>query len=101
MSQEIRCPKCSGIMREGELFIDVINTPSSVIPYPGGFSPMFEPTSSISSVATGEGPFWRERTGQKKGLLVKRNEMQTLNIAGLRCTNCGYIELYANKSKSS
>ena len=55
---------------------------------------MFETNAGLSSSAVGEGPYWREKTGQKKGLLVKRDETRTLKIAGLRCVNCGFIELY-------
>lgn len=102
MSQEKRCSKCGGEMREGELFISITSDPSSnPLTYHGGFPSVYEQnpviTVGASSAAIGEGPFWRENTGKKTGLLVKRDETQTLKISGLRCINCGYIELYANK----
>ena len=97
MSQERKCGKCGGEMREGELFINVTSSSGSPIIRQDSFS---FPTGSIPNASTeviGEGPFWRERTGEKKGWLIKREETQILNISGLRCTNCGYIELYALK----
>jgi len=98
MSQETKCPKCGSEMREGELFIDVTGVSGAPSAVPLGF-----PTGSTLGIpaagpmVTGEGPFWRERTGQKKGWLLKREETQTLKISGLRCTGCGYIELYTRK----
>jgi len=92
----MRCPKCGSEMREGELFISVTGSyGSQSISTPLGF-PTGSPLGTPSMVI-GEGPFWRERTGQKKGWLVKREETQTLKISGLRCIECGYIELYAHK----
>ena len=96
MSRAIRCPKCGSEMREGELFIMVTSSGgdqrmSSPLGFPTGS------TFSMPIMVTGEGPFWRERTGEKKGWVVKREETQTLKISGSRCTACGYIELYAHK----
>ena len=98
MSREKKCPRCGGEMREGELFISVtgssgtqrLSTPFS---FPTG-SPLGIPAGEV---VTGEGPFWRERTGRKKGWLVKREETHTFELSGLRCTECGYIELYAHE----
>ncbi len=94
MSIEIKCPKCGGAMREGELFINVTSNPptiQSTLNFPT------DTTLGISPVITGEGPFWHERTGERKGWLVKRDKIQTLKILGLRCIGCGYIELYAKE----
>lgn len=97
MNQETKCPKCGSEMREGGLFINVTSSPNaqSISTTLSGFP---GPITAIPPVTTGEGPFWRERTGQKKGWLVKREETQTLRISGLRCINCGYIELYAHQN---
>ncbi|MFH0896750.1 MAG: hypothetical protein V1850_01710 [Candidatus Bathyarchaeota archaeon] len=85
-------------MREGELFISVTGKLGGAqIPYPIGIPSVYEQMPGIPLVSSGEGPFWREHTGQKKGLLVKRAETQTLKISGLRCIKCGYTELYARK----
>jgi hypothetical protein len=40
---------------------------------------------------------WREKTGEKKGLLIKSDEIRTILITGKRCLKCGYIELYARE----
>lgn len=98
MSQTIRCPKCGKEMREGELFIKVASSGGVADQYMS--RPAAFPTgSSLGApiVVTGEGPFWRERTGEKKGFLVKKEQMQTLKISGLRCIACGYIELYTRR----
>jgi len=82
-------------MREGELFITVTSGDGQFMSSPLERTP----TGSFGMpvMVTGEGPFWRERTGEKKGWVVKREMTQTLKISGLRCTGCGYIELYARK----
>jgi predicted nucleic-acid-binding Zn-ribbon protein len=96
MSRLIRCPKCGSEMRKGELFITVTSSGGQYM------SSTLERTSagstfSMPTMTTGDGPFWRERTGEKKGWVVKKEETQILKISGLRCTACGYIELYARK----
>jgi predicted nucleic-acid-binding Zn-ribbon protein len=40
---------------------------------------------------------WREKTGEKKGFLIKSDEVRTMTVKGRRCLQCGYIELYAQK----
>jgi hypothetical protein len=40
---------------------------------------------------------WREKTGEKKGFLIKSDEIRTMAITGKRCIDCGYIELYTRK----
>jgi len=53
----------------------------------------------ISSVeeTTGGRIRWEERTGEKKGFIFKREETKRMAVAGLRCTVCGFIELYAHE----
>lgn len=93
----MRCPKCGSEMREGEIFISVTGSYGGQgISTPLGF-PTGSTLSNLPPLVTGEGPFWRERTGQKKGWLVKMEETQTLRISGLRCLECGYVELYVHK----
>jgi len=50
--------------------------------------------SSVGEV-TGGRLYWEERTGEKKGFIFKRDETRRMSVAGLRCTVCGFIELYA------
>ena len=40
---------------------------------------------------------WREKTGEKTGFLIKSEEVRTMSVKGIRCLECGYIELYAQK----
>jgi len=44
-------------------------------------------------------PMWEEKTGEKKGFIFKREETRRMTVAGLRCTVCGFIELYAREKK--
>jgi hypothetical protein len=55
----------------------------------GGFGSMEE--------LTGGRVLWEERTGEKKGLIFKRDETRRMTVAGLRCTLCGYVELYVQE----
>jgi len=52
--------------------------------------------SSIEEL-TGGKIYWEERTGEKTGFIFKRDETRTMTVAGLRCTICGFIELYAHE----
>jgi predicted nucleic-acid-binding Zn-ribbon protein len=40
---------------------------------------------------------WREKTGEKKGFLIKSDKVRNMAVTGRRCLECGYIELYARK----
>jgi hypothetical protein len=40
-------------------------------------------------------PYWEERTGEKKGIIFKREGRKRMNLAGFRCGLCNYIEIYA------
>lgn len=96
MSSDRRCPKCGSEMREGELSVNVLPSSSDqnvLTP----FSYSTRSTFGIPPMVTEEGVAWIERTGQKKGWLVKTEETQTLKTSGFRCIECGYIELYAHK----
>ncbi|MCD6263757.1 hypothetical protein J7L60_05060 [Candidatus Bathyarchaeota archaeon] len=76
-------------MRKGELFIKAYSPYTPHLPVdPSLGAPM------VRGIVI-EGPLWRERTGRTKGWIIKREEEQVLKVSGLRCTNCGYIELYS------
>jgi len=55
----------------------------------GGIAPVEE--------LTGGKIRWEERTGEKTGFIIKRDKTRRMTVAGLRCTLCGYIELYAQE----
>ena len=89
------CPKCGGQMREGEVYINVTTGSSRI---PTAFEPSVGHIMGVPSMQTTEAhPLWRERTGQIKGWLLKREETKTLKISGLRCTECGYLELFVHE----
>ncbi|MFH0896830.1 MAG: hypothetical protein V1850_02120 [Candidatus Bathyarchaeota archaeon] len=95
MDLETRCPKCRGAMREGELYITFTSSEGQVAPSLFGLPT--ESTLRIEPESDHEGPLlWRDGTVQK-GLFVKREETQVLRVSGLRCIECGYIELYIDK----
>ena len=86
------CSKCGGEMIQGEVFIEVTNSSGSSM---GG---MISPMSGINLGNIGmmkeERIKWREKTGKKKGFLIKSDEVHTTAVTGRRCMKCGYIELY-------
>ena len=84
-------------MVKGELKTSVerVRT-SSMSPFMSGMSQGGLPTM-MEEVASG--PYWEEQTGEKKGLIFKREQTKRMTVAGLRCTVCGFIELYARKKK--
>ena len=90
------CPKCGGEMIQGEAYVDV--TTSSPSPMMGG---MMSPMSGVSLGGAGmtqeERIKWREKTGEKKGFLIKSDEVRTMAVTGRRCLQCGYIELYTRE----
>lgn len=94
-SGEHVCPKCGGKMVKGELktSFERLGT-SSMSPYMSGM-----PTGGLPSMVeeVASGPYWEERTGEKKGFIFKREETRRMAVAGLRCTICGFIELYARE----
>lgn len=92
----VKCPRCGGDMHEGNALVRVTTsggqTSSSfgMFPVPG----MGVPSGGMTSEET---ILWREKTGRKTGWLIKSDEKKTIKISGLRCRECGYIELYAKE----
>jgi predicted nucleic-acid-binding Zn-ribbon protein len=80
----------------GEAYVSV-DVPSAN-PMMGGMMPPM-PGMSLGGVemTQEERVKWREKTGEKKGFLIKSDEVRTLAVVGRRCLECGYIELYARK----
>jgi len=88
-----KCPKCGGDMNEGEIRFDSEAVmPSQMNAYMTGL-----PTSPLPAVYQGSSskPYWEEKTGRRTGFIIKSDETKTLRIKGLRCTLCGYVEMYA------
>ena len=91
-----KCPKCGGETTQGEAYVEV--TTSSHNPMMGGMmSPMSSMNLGDAGITREERLKWREKTGEKKGFLIKSDEIRTLNIKGRRCLECGHIELYAQE----
>ena len=90
------CPKCGGEMIQGEAYVSV-EVPSTS-PMMSGMMPSM-PGMNLGGVGTRqeERIKWREKTGEKKGFLIKSEEVRTMSVKGRRCLECGYIELYAQK----
>ena len=90
------CPKCGGAMVQGETFVDV-DMPSTN----SGMGSMMSSLQGIDMGGFGVSQEtrvkWREKTGEKKGFLIKSEEVRTLVVKGRRCLECGYIELFAQK----
>lgn len=83
-------------MIQGEAYVSV-DVPSAN-PMMGGMMP---PMSGMSlggvEMTQEESVKWREKTGEKKGFLIKSDEVRTLAVKGRRCLECGYIELYVRE----
>ena len=83
-------------MIQGEAYVDVNISPASNM-----MSGMMSPMSGINlgniEVTQEERIKWREKTGEKKGFLIKSDEVRTIVVKGRRCLECGYIELYARE----
>jgi len=90
------CPKCGGEMIQGEAYVSV-NVPSSNPMMRGMMSPMSGMNIGDVGMTQEERIKWREKTGEKKGFLIKSEEVRTMAVSGRRCLECGYIELYARK----
>lgn len=87
------CLKCGGKMREGRIKVPQENTVPSTMPNLGaGFD--FQSLSSNIRVFDSL-PKWEEKTGDKTGILFKRDKIKEMNIRGYRCIKCNYIEIYA------
>jgi hypothetical protein len=90
---ECVCSKCGGKMVDGRLKIFVERlTSQSISPFN-----MSMPTTGIPNMSGGvvEGPFWEEKTGEKKGFIFKTDEVKKMDIKGYRCILCNYIEIFA------
>jgi hypothetical protein len=81
-------------MKEGEAII-ILDVPT------GGGSSGFDlsvPGMGLpGSMIITEEIKWREEEKTEKVLFIKRKKKKTINITGLRCNQCGYIELYAKE----
>ena len=88
------CSKCGGEIIMGEAYVNVnIATPT---PATGMMmSPMTGMNLGNIGMMREESVRWREKTGEKKGLIFKSDQVRTLVLKGLRCLECGYIEFYA------
>ena len=90
---ETKCPKCGGSMNKGEIkFESETVMPNQMNFYVTGIPYGNLPNTSQSSNSK---MYWEEKTGKKTGFLIKSDEKKTMQINGLRCSICGYIELYA------
>ena len=82
-------------MRKGAIFITVEQSePQSMSPMMA--TPFLGSLPSNVSVRNEEA-FWEEKTGEKKGFILKRERKKRMAIQGFRCTGCGYIEIYASQ----
>ena len=90
----VKCLRCGAETIEGEAYISV-EAPSS--PMGGGMMSMPGMGMSMGNVGvtTEERLRWREKTGEKKGLIFKSDEVRTMVVKGRRCPECGHVELYA------
>jgi len=83
-------------MIQGEAYVTVTtNSPSPMMS--GMMSPMSSMNIGDVGMTREERMKWREKTGEKKGFLIKSDEVRTLMVKGRRCLECGYIELYAQE----
>jgi hypothetical protein len=90
-----KCLKCGGVMIEGEIRFDSDTVmPSQMNAYMTGIPNSPLPNVYQSSMSR---PYWEEKTGRKTGFILKSDEKKTLKIKGLRCSLCGFIEIYANE----
>ena len=83
-------------MRSGEAMVTDISplgrgSMTGVISFPGSSFP-----ASNGGVRDAD-MMWREKTGEKTGWLVKRDEERIMRIMGMRCLGCGYLEFYAEQ----
>jgi hypothetical protein len=81
-------------MRSGEVMVTDISplgrgSMSGVMSFPGSSFP------AGSGAVREADMMWREKTGEKTGWLVKRDEEKIFSIKGMRCLDCGYLEFYA------
>ena len=97
-SKSVKCPKCGGNMKQGEIKFDVEKYTSTSqnsfmaksisIPLPE----MYDKASSTF--------YWQEKTGKKTGFIIKSDEIQIMPIIGSWCSLCGFIEIYADMTRA-
>lgn len=94
-SDEQVCPRCGGKMVRGEVRFSGERIGSQQMsPFSAGM-PMGGLPNVVDSV---EGrPYWEERTGERTGFIFKRQGKRRMDLVGLRCTLCNYVELYARE----
>jgi predicted nucleic-acid-binding Zn-ribbon protein len=87
------CSKCGSEIVEGRIGVPIekINTPEINRMTPGFMQQSLPPTIETF---TSE-PIWEERTGEKKGFIIKRPEIKKMKLIGYRCKKCNYLEFYA------
>jgi predicted nucleic-acid-binding Zn-ribbon protein len=90
------CPKCGGEMIRGEAYVNV-NISSASHTMSDMMSPMTGMNLGNIRMMSEEIIKWREKTGEKKGFLIKSDEIRTIVVKGRRCLECGYIEFYARE----
>jgi predicted nucleic-acid-binding Zn-ribbon protein len=97
MPMDEKCPKCGGAMNHGEIKFDTDAVmPNQMNAYMGGM--MNSPVPNVYSSSSSH-PYWEEKTGRKTGFILKSDEKKTYRIKALRCTLCGYVEMYANDKR--
>ena len=90
------CPRCGGEMREGIAFIS-ISVPSGGSMMGGGMFPTQGLNVPQMESERSARLRWREKTGEKKGWIIKSQEEKTYDINGRRCLECGYIDFYVKE----
>ena len=88
------CSKCGGEMVRGDAYVD-IETPSDNYMMSQMASPMTAMNLANTGMTHEERIKWREKTGEKKGFLIKSDEIRKIALTGKRCLKCGYIEFFA------
>ena len=87
------CTKCGGSMVIGRIVVPIerLSTPEMGQLTPGfmreSLPPIVEDFTTV--------PIWEEKTGEKTGLIFKRDKLKTLKLKAYRCELCNYIEIYA------
>ena len=99
MSEELKCPKCGGKMKMGQLYVNAtFDQPVVTAAASASMNPLQDMGLSMQGRSVSvEGPSWREESDKEDGWLIKRKGKQILPIRGMRCLDCGYIELYIVK----
>ncbi|MGD2141915.1 MAG: hypothetical protein PVH79_00365 [Candidatus Bathyarchaeota archaeon] len=87
------CPKCGGSMIKGRIIVPIerLSTPEMGQLTPGFMRNSLPPiVENFTTV-----PHWEEKTGEKTGLIFKKDKVRQMRIRAQRCTVCNYVELYA------